>query len=185
MEGSRMKQRGMGTAVIRPCSVKMQYTNTKGDCWTHERNLQHCCLWAWWVWMEYWRLFFFFISVPGNRAGHEISPGWWRLRWPAQNAARPWRCICLKTLWTSGADSVTGIRHDSWLLQSKVTVLEIMLVTWYYAEVTSQSNLKRVQAGETYRMWLDADLPRSDDWMCGMLVWRNMRQRKFYRNGQD
>jgi len=58
------------------------------------------------------------------------------------------------------------IRYNSWLLQITVTVLEIIFVTWYYAEVIRERNWIGVQAGEKYCVGLDANLPRSDDWAC-------------------
>jgi hypothetical protein len=47
-----MKQRGMGTWVVRAGSMNMQYKNMKVNWWSYERYLQHCCSWAWLVWME-------------------------------------------------------------------------------------------------------------------------------------
>ena len=189
---SKMKQRGLGTGVVRAGSLNMQYTNMKADCWKMYAALLLMGL----VGLNGIVSSAFLSSWKSSRTcNFSKTVSCWRLRWSAQNAARPWRCASLKALWTSGADTVTGERRRKCAENQNTSGITLGSANYcnsvgnnachlILCRSFQAKQLERVQAGETYCMWLDADLPRSDDWACGMLVWRNMRQREICRNGR-
>jgi len=150
---SRMKQRGIGTGIVRARSVNMQYTDMKVVCWTYE---------------DIWSIVAYGPGAYEWNSDDLKKKNCRRLRWSAQNAARPWRYVSLKTLWTSGADSETGGRRRKCAEKQNTSGITLgsCKVQWLLERSTGWRNILRVVG------W-DADLPRSDDWSCGMVVWRS------------